>query len=121
MFTSWMITNFFVYGSISCTDVLSKWLVPPSKTAEMAKIKNINWSRDTATTTRSSKNVAPPLLMAFDHTEMDDILSKIDDAGALVPLMALREPYATRFVAKDNESLIASFHYKLMMMRVVCQ
>lgn len=81
--------------------------MPPSKTAEMAKIKNIRWS---ATGTPFSENIVPALLKPFDHTEMVDILSKIDDAGAIVPLMAIREPYATRFVAKDNETLIASLH-----------
>ncbi|KAJ6646091.1 hypothetical protein Bhyg_01301 [Pseudolycoriella hygida] len=53
--------------SISCTDILSKWLVPPSKTAEMAKIIDIKWSSDISLSP-SSRNSYPAILEPFHHS-----------------------------------------------------
>ncbi|KAJ6642639.1 hypothetical protein Bhyg_07592 [Pseudolycoriella hygida] len=93
--------------SISCTDILSKWLVPPSKTAEMAKIIDIKWSSDISLSP-SSRNSYPAIVEPFHHSVMDSILKTIVEAGVLVPLMAVVEPFTERFVPKDSNSKILS-------------
>lgn len=72
----------------------------------MAKISDIDFHSGNEKT--DSHAPLPELLSPFDIEDVDSILTNLYEKNIFIPLMALREPFASRFVEKDNESLLIS-------------
>lgn len=70
----------------------------------MAKITDIEFYPATSTDL-SDSTLLPELLPQFRIEVMDEMLANLYARNVVLPLMALREPFATRFVEKDNEAL----------------
>ncbi|KAJ6639622.1 hypothetical protein Bhyg_12369 [Pseudolycoriella hygida] len=107
--------------SISCTDVLNKWLVPKMSNVEMAAVENICWTSspnlaDTQdvslrTSTDGFDNTLEESI-AFNGNDadiqdmIDSFLHKIKECGVLCPIMAMRAPFSSDFVVKKQEHLL---------------
>lgn len=89
--------NLNISATVSCTDVLSKWIVPSNKSIDMARVSNIKWSN------KLQVDCVDPL-PAWTHDEIDRFLHRIENAGTC-HLMALREPFSKRFVTSKNSDV----------------
>lgn len=99
-------TSFFLFQSLtSCTDILSKWLVPARKKIEMMKLKNINWQFEEAVSSKEKFKTIPPM----SGLEIDGLLQNISSQNDTCALMVIREPFSDIFIQKDESRLIESF------------
>lgn len=118
----------FIQESISCTDVLSKWLCPSTKNVEMASIDDIVWGKEKRATQddiltvdlslNANSILSDSLLEDEEHSadamdgqveideEIDNFLTRLRDNGLFCPIMAIREPFSKYFVEKASDKTL---------------